>query len=426
MSSLSSLAARNVARNRRRSLVTLAAVLLGVTAVLVLRGFIDGFIRLMVDDIVQGKTGALQVHTAGYMDSSDALLLEPNIPYDEALLARVRAVPGVTGVTGRIQFSGLVSNGVSQTMFVGRGLDMATEKQAVPRAGFDVLPGGRALAQGDHAHVILGNELAQSFHAVTPAEKARALAAKPSDVESLVDRVTLASSSPKGRANSLDVSVEGLSVSSLPFENKRVVTVPLKLAQELLGLEGRVTELAVAVDDLRNLERIAADLRRELGPQYEVHTWQELQPFVRDVISRQRFVMGLISVILFVIIITGIINTMLMSVFERVREIGTMLAVGMRRRQVLTMFLAEATLLGLLGGVGGVLLGSAIVRAIAARGIPMTAVINSGSKSVLRPELDSSFIVLTLVVAVVGALGAAAWPAWRASRLNPVDALRSV
>jgi putative ABC transport system permease protein len=406
MSSLSSLAARNVARNRRRSLVTLAAVLLGVTAVLVLRGFIDGFIRLMVDDIVQGKTGALQVHTTGYMESSDALLLEPSIPYDEALLARIRAVPGVTGVTGRIQFSGLVSNGLSQTMFVGRALDLATEKQAVPRAGFDVLPGGRALAQGDHAQAILGNELARSFGAV--------------------ERVTLASSSPKGRANSLDVSVQGLSVSSLPFENKRVVAVPLKLAQELLGMEGRVTELAVAVDDLRNVERIAAALRQELGPQYEVHTWQELQPFVRDIITRQRYVMGLISLILFVIIITGIINTMLMSVFERVREIGTMLAVGMRRRQVLAMFLVEATLLGVLGGVGGVLLGSAIVRAMAARGIPMGSMIGSGSSSVLRPELSPSFVLLTLAVAVVGALVASAWPAWRASRLDPVEALRSL
>jgi putative ABC transport system permease protein len=426
MSTLSSIAARNVARNRRRSLVTLAAVLLGVTAILVLRGFIEGFVALMVDDIVQGKTGALQIHTRGYMDDSDALPLEPSLSYDESLLARVRKVPGVTGVTGRIQFSGLVSNGLSQTMFVGRGLDLATERQAVPRAGFDVLPGGRALAAGDHAHAIIGNELAQSFHAVLPAEKAKALAAKQAGAESLVDRVTLASSSPKGRANSLDVSVEGLSVSSLPFENKRVVTVPLKLAQELLGMEGRVTELAVAVDDLRNLERIAADLRQELGPQYEVHTWQELQPFVRDIIVRQRFVMGLISLILFVIIITGIINTMLMSVFERVREIGTMLAVGMRRRQVLAMFLVEATLLGVVGGVGGVLLGSSIVRAMAARGIPMSMVVNSGSQSVLRPQLSPSFVVMTLAVAVVGALVAAAWPAWRASRLDPVEALRSV
>ena len=82
MSSLTSMAVRNVARNRRRSLLTLSAVLLGVTAVLVLRGFIDGFIHLMVDDIVKGKTGALQVHPVGYLDNVDALPLEPSIPYD--------------------------------------------------------------------------------------------------------------------------------------------------------------------------------------------------------------------------------------------------------------------------------------------------------------------------------------------------------
>lgn len=101
-----------------------------------------------------------------------------------------------------------------------------------------------------------------------------------------------------------------------------------------------------------------------------------------------------------------------------------MLAVGMRRRQVLAMFLVEATLLGVLGGVGGVLLGSAIVRAMAARGIPMAAMLSNSS--VLRPELSPSFILLTLGVAVVGALVASAWPAWRASRLDPVEALRSL
>ncbi len=422
MSSLPALAARNVARNRRRSLVTLAAVLLGVTAVLVLRGITNGFVRLMVDDIVQGRTGALQIHPAGYVASVDALPLEPNMPYAPDLVARIRAVPGVTGVTGRIQFSGLVSNGVAQTTFVGRGLDVATEKEAVPRAGFDVLPGGRALSPGDYAHALLGSELARSFRAVPAGERAKAGAG----AEALVDRVTLASSSPRGRANSLDVSVEGLSQSSLPFENKRVVTVPLRLAQDLLGLEGRVTEYAVAVEDLAQLERIAVELRAALGPDYEVHTWQELQPFVRDVINRQKWVLGLISVILFVIILTGIINTMLMSVFERVREIGTMLAVGMRRRQVLLLFLTEAGLLGVLGGLGGVALGSAVVRLLAARGIPLAMVAGLGSRSVLRPELSPSFVLLTLAVAVVGALAASAWPAWRASRLEPVEALRSV
>jgi putative ABC transport system permease protein len=406
MSSFPRLAVRNVARNRRRSVITLAAVLLGVTAVLVVRGITDGFLRLMVDDVVRGRTGALQVHAAGYMDSVDALPLEPNLAYDEALLARVRSVPGVTGVSGHLVFAGLVSNGLAQTTFIGRGLDLAHERQAVPRFGFEVRAGGRALEAGDYAHALLGSELGRSFQ-VGPQ-----------------GRVTLAASSPRGRANSLDVGVVGLSESSLPFENKRVVTVPLKLAQDLLGMEGRVTELAVAVEDLGELDRVADELRAALGPGYEVHTWQELQPFVRDVIRRQKFMLALISSILFVIILTGIINTMLMSVFERVREVGTMLAVGVRRLQVLRLFLLEAVVLGVVGGMGGVGLGALIVGVLGARGIPIEN-IGTGGPVMLRPELDLPFAGMAFCVAVVGALIAAAWPAWRASRLNPVDALRS-
>jgi len=406
MSTFARLAVRNVARNRRRSLITLAAVLLGVTAVLVSRGLTDGFMRLMVDDVVKGRTGALQVHAVGYMSSVDALPLEPSLAYDEALLRRVRAVPGVTGVSGRLVFSGLVSNGLSQTTFIGRGLDVAHEREAVPRFGFEVREGGRVLAAEDYAHALLGSELGRSFQTQPRG------------------RVTLAASSPKGRANSLDVVVEGLSESSLPFENKRVVTVPLKLAQDLLGMEGRVTELAVAVEDLGELESVAEELRAALGPGYEVHTWQELQPFVRDIIRRQQFVLALISSILFVIILTGIINTMLMSVFERVREVGTMLAVGVRRLQVLRLFLLEAVVLGVAGGVGGVLLGALIVAVLGAQGIPIEN-IGTGGPLMLRPELDLPFAAMAFCVAVVGALIAAAWPAWRASRLNPVDALRS-
>jgi putative ABC transport system permease protein len=178
------------------------------------------------------------------------------------------------------------------------------------------------------------------------------------------------------------------------------------------------------VEDLGDLEEVAAPLRAVLGPAYEVHTWQELQPFVRDVIRRQRFVLGLISAILFVIILTGIINTMLMSVFERVREIGTMLAVGVRRRQVLRLFLLEAMVLGVVGGVGGVALGAAIVGVLGAQGIPVENLGTAGT-TFIRPELDLPFVGMAFAVAVVGAVLAAAWPAWKASQLNPVDALRA-
>jgi putative ABC transport system permease protein len=115
---------------------------------------------------------------------------------------------------------------------------------------------------------------------------------------------------------------------------------------------------------------------------------------------------------------------MLMSVFERVREIGTLLAVGVRRRQVMGLFIIEGALLGVLGGVTGVLLGKVILALIALKGIPLQLASTSAT-SLLRPAVSIKWTLGALVVAVIGAVLAAMWPAFRASRLNPVDALRN-
>jgi len=180
----------------------------------------------------------------------------------------------------------------------------------------------------------------------------------------------------------------------------------------------------VAVDDLERVDEVAAALRAELGPTFEVHTWRELQPFLRDIISRQNFMLGAIALILLVIVLTSIVNTMMMSVFERVREIGTLLAVGVKRAQVMTIFLIEAGAIGLAGGVGGALLGRLIVAVVAKLGIHFE-LSGLGAVSILRPVVSWGFVGGAVVIAFVAALGASTWPAWRASRMNPVDALRN-
>lgn len=404
-SRLPKLAVRNVGRNRRRSVITGVTIVFGVAMVLVVRGFTAGAAKMMVDDVVQGRVGALQVHKAGYLENADSVPTRLNLPYDEALRGKMLAVRHVTGVTGRLTFNGLVSNGAQQTMFIGRGMDQAHELEACPKAR-TLIAKGEALEAGDGPVTLLGFELGESFK-VGPGAT-----------------VTLQSSSPSGRSNALDLKVKGLTTSTFPFENKRVVTLPLKTAQALVGLEGRVTEYVLAIDDLEHLDETAAALRASLGPDYEVHTWRELQPFVRDIIARQVFVLGAIAFVLFVIVLTGIINTMLMSVFERVREIGTLLAVGVRRRQVMVMFLIEAAVIGAIGGAAGIALGRAVVGYFGWRGIPFKLSGVSGS-NVMYPFNTLEFTLAAFIVALLGAVVAALWPAWRASRLNPVEALRS-
>lgn len=417
MSRLPGLALRNVARNRRRSRITLAAILVGVTAITVLNGVRRGFVDLLVRDVVRGRVGALQIHRAGYMENLEGMPLDLNMPNDPAFMARIEKIPGVSAVTPRINFAGLVTNGISQTMFVGRGLDMGREAKVCPNTGFDLDEGGQLLAPGDVGVALLGTELAHSFNAAPKGTP-------PKGDGPSFNVVTLSASSPEGRANSLSVDVKGLTRSVFAFENKRVVTVPLPLAQELLGMQGKVTEYAVSVESLDEIDAVAERLKAELGPKFEVSPWWEVQPFFRDVISVQQFLLGIISFVLFVIVLTGIANTMLMSVYERVREIGTLLAVGLRRRQILLLFLLESLVLGLLGGTLGALVGRAVVGVMAAVGLPFKMPASS-TVSMLRPEVSVAFMAAAVVVATVGALVSAAYPAWKASRMNPVDALRS-
>jgi|CXWL01.1.fsa_nt_gi putative ABC transport system permease protein len=404
MSRLPSLALRNVGRNRRRTVITGAAIFVCVALVIILKGFITGTEDVMLADVVEGRVGALQVHQKGYVDNIEAVPTSMSMPYTPELVARIKAVPGVKGVTGRLQFSGLISNGKTQTMFIGRAIDVATEKQACPLADA-VLKSGQPLAAREHA-ALLGYELAKSFGVEAGAT------------------VNVLANSPEGRQNSLDVTVKGLTSSSFPFENKRVLTMPLETAQELLGMNGRVTEYAVAIDDITHIEKVRADLAQALGPEFEVHTWSQLQTFVRDLIDRQAFIMRMISIVLFIIALTVIANTMLMSVFERVREIGTLLAVGVRRMQVLWLFILEAALLGVLGGLTGVIAGRLGLLAMTLIGIEFQLP-GTSRTAVLAPHVTVAYVAGTVAVAMFGAILAAMWPSFRASRLNPVDALRN-
>lgn len=406
MNRLPSLAVRNVGRNRRRTLITGITIAFGVMMIVFVQGLNHGLTGAFSDDVVRGRVGALQVHRAGFVDNTDAVPTRLNLPYSPELVARLKAAPHVKAVTGRVQFNGLVSNGTSQTMFIGRGIDLAHEEETCPRSRAIILPGGAPLAAGEPNTVLVGAELADSF-GLTPGKS-----------------VNLQTTSPAGRANALDLTVKGLSTSTFPFENKRVLTVPLETAQALLGLEGRVTEYALAVDDLSKVDEAAAALRASLGPEYEVHTWLELQPFVRDIITRFHIILGVVMTVLIVIVLTGIINTMLMSVFERVREIGTLLAIGVRRRQIAQLFLVEAATIGLVGSVLGALVGWAVVSAVGSRGLTIKLT-GLSAVNVVRPAVTFDFVLLAIALAVVGTLIASLTPSLRASKLNPVDALRA-
>ena len=404
MRRLLAIALRNVLRNKWRSFISALAIVIGVGAVTFLQGFGNGFLQQVVEDAVQDKVGAIQVHKRGYLDAeTDPLKLD--LPDDPQLAATLRSVPGVTAVTRRLSFEGMLSNGSVSSMFTATAIDPATEYQVCPRRAKSVAEGSRPIDAASTEQALIGTALGDSLQAKAGAT------------------LTMLSASREGASNALDVTVRGFLPSRFIMESKRSATVPLAFAQDLLRMPGRVTEYVLAVDQLERVDEVARQLRARLGDGYEVHTWLELQPIARDAVARLRYVLVFVALILFLLVVSGIVNTMLMSVYERVREIGTMMAVGVRRRQVVALFLAEAGALGLGGALAGGALGLSVVRWLGARGMHFK--VPGGEPMVIHPTVTAAFVGIAIAAAVVGALLAALYPAWKASRLKPVDALRA-
>lgn len=403
MRRLFSLAVRNVLRNRRRTLVTLAALVVGVGGVVCVRGLVDGLQRASIETAVLGQTGAVQVHKKGYLENVLASPLDLTVPADAQFLARLRAVPGVKAVAPRIYFPGLVSIG-DETLFVATSaVDPVGELEVAPLRLKTLNPGatfpGTALPDG----VLLTAELARAILAVPGAEAA------------------LLSNDIDGVLSGELVHVSGTMNLNLPGE-KKVALVPLAVAQKLLKLEGRATELALALDDLDDAASVAKRLQAELGPDYEVQTWEEVAWYIKQNMGRQNLIASFVIVVFTLLMLLGVANTMLLSVLERTREIGTMMAVGVSRRQISSLVLFEALVVGAVGAALGALLGTVVLLFLRSRGIEVHAPA-SNIPFLLKPVLHFGFVARTVLIAAVGAVVFALYPARRASRLKPVEAL---
>lgn len=404
MRHLFSVAARNLLRNKRRTLLAALAVVIGVGAATFMRGMINGFVVAGLDDAVYGRIGAIQIHKAGYK-RADADLLEYDLPDDPAFAAKIAAVPGVAAITPRLFFEGMLSNGSVSTMYMATAIDPRTEYRVCPKRKENVTAGGVTLDETMADGAVVGATIA-SF-----------LDARPGST------LTATATTKTGQPNALDLTVRGTLQARFIFESKRVITVPFAWARSLLRMEGRLSYYALDVIDLGQVDIVADRIRAAIGPDYQVDTWKDLDVNLRERTERVGYVLGIIVIILALLVGTTVLNTMLMTVYERVREIGTMMAVGVRRRQVMVMFLVEAAVLGLAGSVVGAAIAFGWVRWLAATGVMFRP--PGGEPMKVVPFVEPRFLVAAVVLAGVATVLAGLLPAWKASRLSPVEALRS-
>jgi putative ABC transport system permease protein len=409
MSKFLLLAFRNIFRNRRRTLMTLMMVGGGVVCLLLAGGYFGFMTRGLRESTINDGLGHIQIFTADHFRRDEVRVLDTGIENWQQVAATVSTGGHVRGVAPRIEFYGMVSNGTKAAGFMGSGVDPATEKslgfvsRVVSGRDLDVKPTGEVEA-------LIGVGLAKSMNV------------------NVGDGLTLLAMTSDGALNGVDVEIVGLTNSGVTALDARSLRVTLPAAQRLLQSD-RVTNLVVGLDATDNTDKVAAELAprlRGLPQQMELKKWIDLATYYKQVSTMFNGIFLFMGVIVFFMVLMSSVNTLLMSMFERTREIGTMLAMGTPRGWIVALFVLEATLLGVMGAVAGVAAGNLLGMILNASGLHMppppgyTAAIPFKVLHIPAQMIGSSILV------VVSLALASILPAVRASRLQISEALAHV
>lgn len=401
------LALRNLWKNRRRSFATLLAIAVGFTAINLFSGYIGNVYRGLRDAAIHGEgLGHLTIAKRGFFERGS--LHPERYVFSRAELdkldALLRKQPGVVLASPRLSASGLVSNGKVSTIFIAEG--------EAPEAANRIRQHDTRLQRLDPAKPNAG---------LVSQQLADILGAKPGS-----DLVTF-TSTLAGQTNALDLEMLKAYDTGTAATNDKSLRLPLDFVQRLLDTDG-ASRVVVLYADGTDADAARATLAPQLkaaGFDVEIRSWVELSSFYRQVKNLFDLIFLFLFSIVFVVVLMSIVNTLSMSVMERVREIGTLRALGMRRLGIVQIFAAEGAALGALGCVIGVVLTLALSFAVNAGHVSYTPPSSSNPVPLTIAILPGMQAVTLGLLALVAML-AACWPARRAAHIEIVDALGHV
>ena len=412
---LARIAFRNLARNRRRTLMSLLVVGVGTAGLLLTGGFVRYSFEGLRDAIIYGGLGHLEVmpsaESTGANATADRGSRPPGLSGWRELQSAIEARPQVRAVGATVAFAGVATNGERTAALVG----VAIEPGRARAMGIEIkMRGGTALpdeesAQGDD-RVVLGIGLA------------RVLGAGPGDV------ITVLSATADGALNALDLQVAGTFTTGFQDLDDRIAHTHVATAQRLLGTD-RVTSLIVGLREIGAIRVVEADLRTTLASRavpVTIVDWETRAPFYGQVRALYAGIFTFTGAIIAVLVALSTSNTLLMTVFERIREFGTLLAIGTSRGQLAGLLLMEGLWLGAIGGLAGGILSlvlAAIINALEIQMPPPPAAVDPMTLAVAVSPLDLIWAT-AFMVALLGV--AAIVPILRIVRLRIVDALGHV
>lgn len=409
------IAGRNLRRYQRRTILTTALITLGVMAVLLFISITGSFKDMMVGQITDSMLGHLQIHRKGYLASIDSLPLDRNL--NQHQIAKVKMIlsgfDSIEAYSMRIKLGAMFSNFTQTTNIRLNTVIPEQEVKTVPLLSDRII-------QGDKKDVLL-----RKGEILIPELIAKGMKVK------VGDSVVLVASNKNGSVNGKTFLVSGV-LEGITGPGGRDGVIHLEDAKELLRIDGiEISEVAVRLKNMEDLPQVFSSLKTKLSalknklgkPVFEVHTWENLSPFynIAKMIDLMTF---FIKVMLVAIVLVSIMNVMIMAVYERIDEIGTISAIGTLPGKIMALFVTEGFLIGILGTVIGTVISMISIAAMNAAKITF----NFGRQTnlVLAPTIETGDVMIIGLIVIGIAVLASLQPAFKAARMDPITALRHV
>lgn len=395
----------NLLRNSRRTISTAAAVLIGIAVIVFINGFNDGISTSWADSIINGQSGHFRLQHKAFSeyastDMERILMSDPN-----RLKEELKQNPHIVSTASRIMISGLAGQDRKSTSFFGAAYEMEELDRVLPDFNRGIVE-GKPLEPGDPMGAVLGKALAESLDA------------------KIGDELVILANSIYAEQNAIVVYIKGLIriPGAIRIEQNLILTSIDQVQEDLLDIDSGVMEILVRIDDDENLEQVIEWVNNRFAAQdqpWVAVPWYDDQRY-RQVVGMFHGIALVITVILSMLVGIVISNALLMSIFERVREIGTIRALGTEKQQVYRLFFAEAIMVTFFGTVFGLVLGVMITWITGQFGIPVPGLAEGLP---IFPQVVAENVLKTGVLPIVIVLVAAFFPIRASCKMDVIEAL---